>query len=190
MTGWRVLRRLTERNLRDRLTGCYRVHPGDRFPPERAAPWLVPMPGDAVFVGFDLKGFRAINAAYGFSVGSAVLAETGRRLREAARPWPAYRYGGNEFWVAARLAGEEEIRAFAASVRASLERPYQGIAIETWAAAARAFPGEDPWRLLDVLDLMLWITRPRWPELVIAPPDADPDDLRRQARLRVAAKGP
>jgi GGDEF domain-containing protein len=144
MTGWRVLRRLTERNLRDRLTGCYRVHPGDRFPPERAAPWLVPMPGDAVFVGFDLKGFRAINAAYGFSVGSAVLAETGRRLREAARPWPAYRYGGNEFWVAARLAGDEEI----------------------------------------------WITRPRWPELVIAPPDADPDDLRRQARLRVAAKGP
>jgi diguanylate cyclase (GGDEF)-like protein len=46
----------------------------------------------------DLDRFKLVNDAYGHLVGSELLAQTGRRLRELSRPQDCcFRYGGDEF---------------------------------------------------------------------------------------------
>lgn len=147
--------------LHDRLTGLYRARfaldaadPWSRrlFAPERAAPWLDPLPDDAAFVGFDLRDFRAVNVEHGFAVGHTVLAEIGRRLIRAADPWPAYRTGGDEFLVAARVRGVPAVRALAASLRAAIEQPFKGVVVATRVAAVRASGGQTPEALFLMLD--------------------------------------
>jgi GGDEF domain-containing protein len=97
------------------------------------------MPADAVIISIGIREFKPVNDRYGMHIGDRVLAEFARRLQEAARPWIAYRDGGDEFVVAARLDGEAAIRALVEPVRLSLELPYEGgIRVGTWAAAAMA----------------------------------------------------
>lgn len=147
--------------LRDSLTGCYRVSfaldDSDAWSrrvwaPERAVPWLDPLPGNVVLIGFDLRGFKAVNDQRGFSFGNTVLVEIGARLISAATPWPAYRIGGDEFVVAARLESDADVRALASSIRTALERPIEGVSMRVRVAAARAQDGqtvEDLFRTLD-----------------------------------------
>ncbi len=168
---------------RDPLTGLLRLWRPDtpdaesgltHFAPELATPWLAPLPGDAVFLLFDLRRFGLVNYEHGHCFGDAFLGEIGSRLREAARPWPAYRYGGDGFLVAARASTDADVHTLASSIRAALERPYHGTAVGTWAAAARAFPGESPEQLLNVLErAMATVTENEWNDLLIAPPEAD-----------------
>jgi diguanylate cyclase (GGDEF)-like protein len=162
--------------LRDPLTGLYRawfaLDPADLrsrrlFAPERAVPWLDPLPDDAVFVGFDLCDFKAVNDQYGLPVGQAVLAEIGRRLIRAADPWPAYRSGGDEFLVAARARDVAAVRALASSIRAALEHPVEGVVVATRVAAARASGGQTPEALVLSLDRALSSGEARLGEIVV-----------------------
>jgi diguanylate cyclase (GGDEF)-like protein len=169
-------------DFRDPVTGLLRAWYldekseiiGSVFRPERAAPWLASLPADTVFFGFDLRHFRAVNLQHGHVFGDSFLAEVGRRLGLTASPWPAFRFGGDEFLVAARLSREQDILDFAASLRAEIERPFEGVAIETWAAAARASAGQTPEQLFRALDrALVAVQQSRWPELLVAPPGAD-----------------
>ena len=127
-----------------------------------------------MFFGFDLRHFRAVNLHHGHVFGDSFLVELARRLELAANPWPAFRLGGDEFLVAARLSGEQDILDFAAFLRTEIERPIEGVAIETWAAAARASPGQTPEQLFRALDrALVAVQQNRWRELVVAPPGAD-----------------
>jgi GGDEF domain-containing protein len=171
---------MTDHRLRDPQTGLLRAWYRDEgstlsaFRPERAASWLAMLPADTVFIGIDLRGFRYFNSEHGHAFGDAFLVELGRRLDLAASPWPAFRLGGDEFLVAARLAGEQDIRDFAGSLRAEIERPFEGTAVETWAAASRASAHQTPEQLFQVLDRALTaVQQNRWPEFLVAPAGAD-----------------
>ena len=63
---------------------------------------------------FDLDGFKQYNDTFGHPAGDALLARLGARLRDAV-PGSAYRMGGDEFCVVARVeageAGELVLRA-------------------------------------------------------------------------------
>ena len=161
---------------RDQLTGLRRGFgfPDGRPGPETEEPWLASLPGDAVFLGFGVRGFKQVNNRRGHSFGDRLLAEFARRLQAAAWPWRAYRDGPDEFLVAAVLAGEPEIRACAAVIRAAIERPYQGVAVENWAIAAMASLGQSGATLAVVASMALQtVKRQQSSDLLIVPPDSD-----------------
>jgi diguanylate cyclase (GGDEF)-like protein len=114
-------------------------------------PALERMSPDAVVLLLNIDAFRAVNQQHGHEVGDVLLAEIGRRLGEAAAPWPIYRIGGDEFAVLAHLPDEDAIRRLGAAVRGSVEEPFRGLAITVTMAAARWYPatGEDMLRLAD-----------------------------------------
>jgi diguanylate cyclase (GGDEF)-like protein len=123
-------------------------------------PWLASMPAGGVIIAISIRGFKPVNDRYGMGIGDRVLGEFARRLQEGARPWVAYREGGDEFVVAARLGGEAAIRAFVEPIRSSLERSYeQGISVGTWAAAAMALPGQPASELVDAAGFAQWQTK-------------------------------
>lgn len=66
---------------------------------ERLAEWIRRRePFDLAFI--DLKGFKAVNDAYGHAVGDEVLCALARRLLASVRPQDlVIRYGGDEFLV-------------------------------------------------------------------------------------------
>jgi diguanylate cyclase (GGDEF)-like protein len=69
---------------------------------------------------FDLDGFKQYNDRFGHPVGDALLARLGRRLAAAVgREAVAYRLGGDEFCVVARLR-EAEARSISERARAAL----------------------------------------------------------------------
>lgn len=161
---------MTDAEPRDPLTGLFHVWHERRFAPERAAAWLAVPPADTVFLAIALRGFKRVNDGHGMAVGDRVLAEAGRRIREAAGEWPAYRLGGDEFLVALRASDEQAIAGFARTIRGRLEAPYDGIVVRTWAAAGRMTPGETAEHLLQRTDrAMLTATRDQSSELVLAP---------------------
>ena len=159
---------------RDELTGLFRAWHGNRFAPERAAPWLASPPPDTVFVELDLRGFKAVNDEHGFAVGERVLAEVGRRITEVAGDWPAYRIGGDEFLVALRVPDDGAIRDYADKLRARLQQPHEGMGLRVLAAAGRAAPGDTPQSLFARTDrAMEAVTQNQSSELLIAPPKSD-----------------
>lgn len=132
------------------------------------------MPADAVILGISVRGLGAVNAQFGTPIGNTVLAEFAHRLEEASRPWTAYREGGDEFIVAARLAGEVEIRAFATRVRASLDRPYGEVTVRNWAVAAMASPGQPASSLVMAVGIaQAALKRVESSDFVILPPGSD-----------------
>jgi GGDEF domain-containing protein len=164
---------VTNSEARDRLTGL----PGGwwrRPGPEAQEPWLASLPADAVILGISVRGLGAVNAQFGTPIGNTVLAEFAHRLEEASRPWTAYREGGDEFIVAARLAGEVEIRAFATRVRASLDRPYGEVTVRNWAVAAMASPGQPASSLVMAVGIaQAALKRVESSDFVILPPGSD-----------------
>jgi diguanylate cyclase (GGDEF)-like protein len=160
----------------DPLTGLYVPYVAQRFAPEQAAPWIADVPRDIVLIWIGLRDFGRVNNEHGVRAGDQVMAEIGRRLRAAANPWPAYRYGGDEFLVVSRRPDESAIRAFVATLRAELERPHGALGtVRTWAAAVRAGPGSS----LDQLNETLLVgasqavTKNRWSGLLVAPVGSD-----------------
>ncbi len=67
----------------------------------------------------DAIGFHDLNTGYGFEVGDALLAETGRRLRDVGAALVA-RMGGNEFALAFELLDEASAAAIVTLVSATL----------------------------------------------------------------------
>jgi len=70
-------------------------------------------------VKLDVIGFHDLNTGYGFEVGDALLAETGRRLRDVGAALVA-RMGANEFALAFELADETSADAIVTLVSAAL----------------------------------------------------------------------
>ena len=81
------------------------------FHPERGAGWLVPLPPDTVIFDVDIVAFRRFNDTWGIPIGDAVLREVGRRIQLSVAPWPAFRPGGDEFLIFARLGDDQSIEA-------------------------------------------------------------------------------
>ena len=134
----------------DPATGLFRTHNPS---------WLAPMPPDTVFLRVDLRDFKRVNDDHGFAASEAVLVEMAHRLRSAAAPWPAYRVGGDEFLVIARLADDEAVRRFAGSIRTAMEQPPDNDGVWTTMAAARAFPGATRRLLAQLADDGVWAAR-------------------------------
>lgn len=73
----------------------------------------------------DVDGFRTVNTGLGQDAGDAVLREAAGRLRGALpRSAQAARFGGDDFLVVARCAGEADARACAERVRDAFAAPF------------------------------------------------------------------
>jgi diguanylate cyclase (GGDEF)-like protein len=137
-------------DMLDPITGLYRTH---------EPPWLAEMPPDTVFLHINLRDFKVVNDQHGMHVGDRLLAEMARRLRTAADPWPAYRVGGDEFLVIARMVGDHAVRRFAGTIRAAMEQPYEVGAVWTSMAAVRAYPGATRRSLARLAEDGCWAAR-------------------------------
>jgi two-component system cell cycle response regulator len=113
------------------------------------APWVLLL--------FDLNGFKRYNDSFGHPVGDALLTRLGGKLAKAAAPeGEAYRLGGDEFCVLARMHGRSADKLAEATVAALCERG-QGFEIST-ACGAIALPEEaqDSSRALALVDERLY----------------------------------
>ncbi len=80
---------------------------------------------DAHLLLIDLDGFKQVNDRHGHSVGDELLAEVALRLRRAVGDANVLaRIGGDEFGIIL-IAGEQQARATAATILASLQRPIE-----------------------------------------------------------------
>lgn len=100
----------------DGTTGClnrqsFIVAAEARFAKHAAATILV--------VKLDVIGFHDLNNGYGFDVGDALLAETGRRLREVGASLVA-RMGANEFALTYELPDEASAESIVTLISAAL----------------------------------------------------------------------
>jgi diguanylate cyclase (GGDEF)-like protein len=114
-----------------------------------SAPWALLL--------FDLNGFKQYNDTFGHPVGDALLARLGAKLGQAAAPeGQAYRLGGDEFCVLARLDRRSPEALSAAAVEALTERG-QGFDITT-AVGCIILPEEaqDTSRALRIVDERLY----------------------------------
>jgi diguanylate cyclase (GGDEF)-like protein len=72
----------------------------------------------------DLDDFKRVNDRYGHAAGDAVLAEIGRRLRQAVRPADTVaRLGGDEFVVVCEVVDEETALSLGRRLAAAIRRP-------------------------------------------------------------------
>ena len=153
--AWRPLRIAADRCLaHGHGPWRYSVRsPWDReFRPERGARWLRSLPADTVLFHLDVIGLKGINDRHGLRVGDVVLVEVARRLQAVAKPWPAYRYGGGEFLVFARLPDVEASRSFGHELRMAVDGPVavppgafdpRPLAVAVRVVYACAVPGSD-----------------------------------------------
>jgi two-component system cell cycle response regulator len=89
----------------------------------KRSPWVLLL--------FDLNGFKRYNDTFGHPVGDALLARLGAKLADAVAPdGRAYRLGGDEFCVLARL-GRWPVEAVSAAATAALSEQGQGFEITT-----------------------------------------------------------
>jgi diguanylate cyclase (GGDEF)-like protein len=113
--------------------------------------------GPLMLALFDLNGFKQYNDTFGHPAGDALLARLGERLRAAMEDvGAAYRMGGDEFCVTARLAaGEPE--AIAARAAAALSERGEGFAVSCAYGVARlGTDGDDPDAVLQLADRRLY----------------------------------
>jgi diguanylate cyclase (GGDEF)-like protein len=87
------------------------------------APWALLL--------FDLNGFKRYNDTFGHPVGDALLARLGAKLAQAVAPeGQAFRLGGDEFCVLARVE-ERRLKHVSAAAVAALSERGQGFDIST-----------------------------------------------------------
>jgi diguanylate cyclase (GGDEF)-like protein len=118
-----------------------------------AAPWLTPLAPDAALVSLDVIGLHAINAEFGHAFGDRLLAETAHRVQRVAGDCPVWRVGGDEFVIATRVAGADDVRRFARHLRVAIEEPLDGTIVGVWMGAAIVSPRsqgvDDLWQRAD-----------------------------------------
>jgi two-component system cell cycle response regulator len=114
-----------------------------------ADPWVLLL--------FDLNGFKRYNDTFGHPVGDALLARLGGKLRAAVgHDAEAYRLGGDEFCVLARL-GEQPIDALCADMIAALSERGEGFEITTACGTLLLpFEADDPSEALRLADQRLY----------------------------------
>jgi two-component system, cell cycle response regulator len=117
-----------------------------------------------ILVLFDLNGFKSYNDTFGHPAGDALLAGLGRQLDAvAARTGRAYRMGGDEFCVLAKL-GAEYPRGDDRGVGARTERP-RGRVLDTCSHSWCCFPedGLDSTTVLSLADQAMYRNKQRSP---------------------------
>ena len=118
----RLGRRVRRLESEDALTGL----PNHNHFFERFDEMLAARGGDETlaYLSVDLDGFNEINDSLGYMAGDAVLAEIGRRLREAVPPTSAIgRLGGDEFALLVPSLDPEAALPLAHAVRQIVARP-------------------------------------------------------------------
>jgi diguanylate cyclase (GGDEF)-like protein len=113
----------------------------------------------------DLDRFKEINDSLGHTVGDALLARVGPRLRAELRADDVLaRLGGDEFVVLAREIDAEEARQLSSRLRAALQRPFavSGMVLDVDASVGVAIgPDESPSavELLQLADLAMYAAK-------------------------------
>jgi diguanylate cyclase (GGDEF)-like protein len=160
---------------RDPLTGAFRRGPDEDW--IEAAPWLSPLPSDAAAIMLDLRAFKKINDTRGHPFGDRMLTEIAHRLQSAVSGWPVWRIGGDEFTVATRVAGVDELRRLALTVRTEVEAPFEDASVGVRMGAALASPiritAQDLFRIAG--HSLMAVCQNSWPELLIAGPEDTTD---------------
>ncbi|MEL7640152.1 MAG: GGDEF domain-containing protein [Solidesulfovibrio sp.] len=151
-------RALTELAVTDQLTGAYNrlkfnevlgreIHRTERY----AAPLSVIM--------FDIDHFKRVNDEHGHAAGDAMLRELAGRVRRSIRQvdW-LFRYGGEEFVVAAPHTGLAQAAALAEKLRVLVAAsPFPGdIPGSISLGVAQAIPGETVEALMGRVDAAMY----------------------------------
>ena len=134
----------------------------------------------------DAIGFHDLNTGYGFEVGDALLAETGRRLRDVGAALVA-RMGANEFALAFELADEASAAAIVTSVNSILAADFVVAGANVSLRFAIGYAIGKPWisaiSLIRNAGTALWAAKSD----PLAGPrqfrDADHEQARRRVRL-------
>ncbi len=149
---------LTELAVTDQLTGAYNrlkfnqvmeheIRRTDRY----AEPLSVLM--------FDIDRFKAVNDTHGHAAGDDMLRELSRRVQNAIRAvdW-LFRYGGEEFVVAAPHTGRDQAAVLAEKLRALVaDTPFpHNIAGSISLGVAELRPGETVEELMQRVDAALY----------------------------------
>ena len=113
---------IRDNGIRDALTGCFnRAHAMEALRVELRRAQRAQSPLSVVML--DLDRFKDINDQYGHLAGDAVLASTGRLLREVLRGSDAKcRYGGEEFLLILPDTASDAARVVAEMLRGVLAR--------------------------------------------------------------------
>lgn len=102
----------------DFLTGAYnrmKLRTVTRALHERSQPFYIIM--------FDIDNFKRCNDVYGHAFGDKVLVHISKKVMQILPKMSMFfRYGGEEFVVLCEMNSEEEVRAFAEKMRASVEK--------------------------------------------------------------------
>jgi diguanylate cyclase (GGDEF)-like protein/PAS domain S-box-containing protein len=107
----------------------------------------------------DLDEFKRVNDLYGHAAGDTVLAELGRRLRQAVRPADTVaRLGGDEFVVVCEDVDEETALALGRRLDEAIRRPVPVAGSEhlLTASIGIALGGEDPESMLAAADAAVY----------------------------------
>jgi diguanylate cyclase (GGDEF)-like protein len=152
----------------DAMTGLL-----DRRSMWTAAPWLTPLTPGAALIELDVISLHAINSGFGHAYGDRVLVETAHRLQRVAGASPVWRFCGDDFVIAMRVAGADELRRFTHDLRIAIEEPIERLTVGVWMGAAIASPTTKlADNLLRLADMALsHAHRQGTRELVIAPDD-------------------
>jgi len=118
-------------------------------------------PTGAMFVFFDLDGFKEINDRYGHQAGDACLVRFATALAGSFRPTDAIiRYAGDEFVVIAKGTSEIAIEDRVTELRNRL-RPIGGELVVRFSyGVSRLDPGENPDEALRAADEAMYRTKP------------------------------
>ena len=149
---------LAEQAVTDQLTGAYnRLKFNEILGQEinRAARYAVPLS----VVMFDIDHFKQVNDTYGHAAGDTMLRELTRRVQAAIRTvdW-LFRYGGEEFVVAAPHTGRNDAAVMAEKLRALVAAsPFPpGIAGSISLGVAELRQGETVEELMGRVDAALY----------------------------------
>lgn len=118
-------------------------------------------PGGAMFVFFDLDGFKEINDRHGHQAGDACLVRFASALSSSFRPTDAIiRYAGDEFVVIAKGTSEIAIEDRVTELRNRL-RPVSGeLPVRFSYGVSRLDPGGNPDEALRAADEAMYRTKP------------------------------
>jgi PAS domain S-box-containing protein/diguanylate cyclase (GGDEF)-like protein len=137
-------------------------------------------------VKLDVIGFHDLNTGYGFEVGDALLAETGRRLRDVGAAIVA-RMGANEFALAFEMPDETSADAIVTLVSAALAADFlvagANVSLRFAIGYAIGSPGSSAISLVRNAGTALWAAKSD----PLAGPrrfrEADYEEARRRVRL-------
>ena len=117
----------------------------------------------------DIDHFLAINGRHGHAFGDRLLVEIAHRIQRVAADSPVWRHG-DEFIIATRISGVDDLQRLACDLRIAIEEPIDGVSVSVGMGAALASP--DSIRAYDLMrkadEAMYQAKRQRTRGLVIA----------------------